>query len=1463
MSRTPTASVTSKMSQALGTEPMVIVKIDWESGSVYYADKTITVGAITASGRLLSCSEINTAQTSDSKGQISGASLSLSDNDGGLKTIWNCDIIEKTLVTIYHHFVGLGQADLLEVFKGHIINPVRWDEGTATLSFEVESIINAELVGYAPEEGDIENLAPTAVDKPWPLCFGTVIHVPCVKVRSYLEGTLREGITHNTTSFYVDGGRDFPQNTEIEIRIGNIKFTGHFEDDTFYVTSSNDVINTNVEIASRPTDDPDYNNAAVVWLKNDENLVKQYCIVEDPQYGWMCNRCIGQVGKKAYFTKPWRPNNTQLGICLNSTHTIEETAGVPRPDWEVTFVFESYSWYVDNSWTPEDGYVLGTIMIAGTFGLYAGYVVRMWAEYNELYVANLIPSFEILDVYAYRIDVNGERIFAPIPSSYYTKKLSDSLAGKSPTTIELVQPLGWYVDEKWEDAIYVSLRSSRGNNAADIIKYITETYTTLSVDSTSHLAVRSKVATYVANFAIFTLMDAMQLCEDIAWQSRMAILLRNETVYFKYLSEVPTADKAVTEDETELKTLQLGFVNTEDLVTKVTATWYKDYSGRSASKKEIVYNPGNDFKTNEKEIDLYIYNIEDLAKLSLYWWGYRWSNSWRTADLKCFLEGLALESFDVVAHSIDKLSLNTIKGQVKTVGHNSDDNSISLSSILASKAGQVDSVYQPVEDEQFWKGDPNFDIDNPLTIPDPGAGRKEIDYSIPDYYSGDSDDDGEDKYKLVITECPNEIQRDVDTAIRIEIHNEKGEIIRESPTAILHLDSTDGSDALSTTSIQFVAGVWYSTSLQITGGSGADDGSITVASENYESDTAEFTIVDELGTLSWDVYPTSVTRNSTFSVGLSGGTPGGTLEIGLNSSDIKDKIYNAAGRVTSITLDGYGEYSASDWYITGGTSAATGSLVAHDPNRQFADAATPAFPITGLAEQIIRDLISLEDYLTGSENPDQLVITVPDFIVDDTAFALTVEYQDSTGEVITDYTGPINLVLRDNDGEPITWLDGGPDAAIYGNTLIVNATNGVWTFASCKVSIDDETSPAWFQAELNDILANESCPIGAPYLSVTLPDTIYRGVPFNVVLQAKNADGSDKTDYTPQSYVSFALTSSDASDEITPESTDSTSWSSGAKTVECSISGGTGADAITLICTDADLTYITGQDTASVADAFSTWSSGGTLASAISKLIYASADDKFYAKCADGKVYRYDGGTTWTDLGAAAGDICAYGGYMFRGNVTGGNIYAYKWNGSSWTQEYTLFAAGLAAYLTAGSDGNLYLSDAYYATIEKTARRSGGSWTTLGTGPGYGDGAVAYVNALTEIFDGALRYTDTYVAGTTVGAAPTFLVNTVVVGSRLYGANGASGFLYVTSKDGATSTLALPSGYNYADMCYSAGNKLYALLRKTSDSSWHIMSYDGSNWTNERDVTYAASSRYAKSATAMMVIINTTVLVKS
>ncbi|MHB8893924.1 MAG: hypothetical protein ACYC99_01940 [Candidatus Geothermincolia bacterium] len=78
------------------------------------------------------------------------------------------------------------------------------------------------------------------------------------------------------------------------------------------------------------------------------------------------------------------------------------------------------------------------------------------------------------------------------------------------------------------------------------------------------------------------------------------------------------------------------------------------------------------------------------------------------------------------------------------------------------------------------------------------------------------------------------------------------------------------------------------------------------------------------------------------------------------------------------------------------------------------------------------------------------------------------------------------------------------------------------------------------------------------------------------------------------------------------------------------------------------------------------WTDTGNPSFSVECLLWTGTG--LYAGCGDGRVYRYDGGTTWTDTGAGAGSTEALawtGGSIYAGHAAG-NVYRYD-GGTTWT----------------------------------------------------------------------------------------------------------------------------------------------------------------------------------------------------
>lgn len=1185
-----TAATLTKMAQELGTEPLLIVQINWSSGTEYYADKEIAVGAITATGTILSASEISSSGKQDSTGEISSINIVLDDTDGTLKTKVNEVIIEGTSGTVYQHFVGNAQADLTPLLTGKIAGDILWSEGERTLTFDLETAIEDGEVGCAPGAGAFPDLQPEAIDKPWPLAFGTVLNVPAVRVKFRPKGTLANGINQNFTSFTVTGGADFPQApTVIQIRIAGILYTGTMVGELFTFTSKNDAHNINVQITNRLFTDPDKNESAILWIEDGSiNLSLQYCYVDHPTAGTMINFCERQEGQKCFFQKSWQSDDglqqsPQGGTeyLLDSTNIILETSSVPRGSWGAPFIWLYITHIPAGLFNEAFSLTQAARIVSGDrWSINADIDVFLEVAFNDTYVVNCIPGIELLRVSAYR-QFDRKRLLMAVPSTYYTINLSDTLGDENPFTIEFPIALRDRPDEEWEDDIFVSFRSSQGANITNIIKFLVETFSTMAIDTTSFDAVRPKVANFPANFAIFDQPNILSLIESIAFQARCVLFIKNGVVTIIYLSEVPTAVDTLTENNTQLKTIDLSFTTTEDIVTKIDATWKSDYSGRDENSNTFVYrNNISLFGLRTQEINFFIYNIESLVQLSAAFWGFRFSNSWRVITSGTFLKNLEFETLDAVDYNIPAISSNTLLGVLEEVGHDTGTDLISLKSTLASKAG---GGGEPTQDDDYFEGDPSFQIPGSSLPADPGADIGEGG-ELPTAGNDAEGDDAEDaeggesggqiSLQLTFTLHPVTVERGISYILTVQALNSAGQIVNVQtgqPTITLSLSSGDPADGLNTSPVLLTGGQHTFTGVQITGGAGTDPTTIQVTSSlsGWATGIFNFTVIAvQLTTLSWDTVPAAVVRNAPFTIAISGGAALGILDVQLVGSDTNDKLFDASGEVTQITLDGSGNFTASDWFISGGTDSDTGNFVLHDPGLIFEDEISSQFTIAGISKQLISQLIPITQTLNAKLQ--FIEITAPVNITPGSLFALTLTLKNSDGSTDTTFNGQFRLESTDLNNTLLSWGDVGPEAESFTGFILAAATNGVWTYSAVDLNTLTAVSPIDFDAlEFQGVAVGQATvPLaGALAFLITLPPETLRSTDFTMSITAVigiNVDTGFSEDVT------LAISIGDVGDSLTITTILAASFVDGVATLTAQqITGGAGADVTEISATSA------------------------------------------------------------------------------------------------------------------------------------------------------------------------------------------------------------------------------------------------------------------------------------------------------
>lgn len=762
MPKVITGGMQTKLNQALGSEPLMLIKIEWGGsiGTKYYSEKDIALfsssGRIDSSGRIKSIGNLKISRYQDNFGSIGSFDLSLDDYDKHFLNIMNTVAIENRTVTLYHYYANLSASDLLPLFVGKIVAPINWSEGEHYLTFGVFSNYNDGDVGMVVPDPDIDPLKKpngvTILDEDSigsfiPIVFGNVMYSPCLRVATGKTSSTVEEIHFNDALYnealgeytnktvLVEKGHEFPQFTELSVYIDNVLFNGIFGpagSSNFFINDHNVILDLANAPVYRDVNDGDYYNLQVCWIDTNVNLVNKWVLFYDVGRGFVSHFCVKQEGDKCTFSEFFAAENPNYNNAIQPIKINGKIVDAnPGP---FLYLFNgaratqaagkfSYKWaarygnnYYEN-WTIPRG---------------AGFSVVA----TDVWIANYIPNSVIAGVYAYRDIKNwiydpikneykeshSERKLCQVPLSYYGVNGQYPFNGKLMTAVLLDRKLSQRDGEYWEDQLYVIQASPVGDNTTDEIKWIVETFTDLTCDPVSFASVHTLLENIPSNFGLFNQSKAIEICQKIAWQARCTMTILNNIVYIKFLAKQPVAfDAELDLDKIQYKSVNLTFSDTEDILTKITGE-YRFNLAIARKEKVIFKNNIEQYGLKEETWDFFIYNNRNYVQQAIKFWGKYYSESWKKVKLTGFLNSLKLDLFDypeLQFGSTYPFGMSEVPGIVENWDYSSDTFLINMIFWTPVKAGTL------AIDTTFWQDDSNLQYFNPVN------GTTVTDYSVP------------------------------------------------------------------------------------------------------------------------------------------------------------------------------------------------------------------------------------------------------------------------------------------------------------------------------------------------------------------------------------------------------------------------------------------------------------------------------------------------------------------------------------------------------------------------------------------------------------------------------------------------------------------------------------------------------------------------------------------------------------
>lgn len=319
--------------------------------------------------------------------------------------------------------------------------------------------------------------------------------------------------------------------------------------------------------------------------------------------------------------------------------TIQETASVPLQSW-----FDDY-------FTPYE-----EIPLRNNWRADAGTPIYECGNEEDIYIANILPS-TIKSVYAERTTEEGEQVFVPIPSRYYTKRESHNLGTYDVTALIFPRALRSIPGEGWTDTVYVTMDVSVGPNVVDVIEWLINTYTDKSPNAANFTAIRAKVAKYPTSFALFERPNVLEEIKRIAWESRLAVYIFDNEFFLQYLSEEPTEDYTLTDSEIEHQGLQLQYTDTQSLVTRLSSQYELHYGPKDENHRtpEVVLRHNvKKYGLHKRTEFFHTYNLRELVEKSATFWMIRQSDTWKKLTVRAFHPTLHLDPLNTFMVSLNQ-----------------------------------------------------------------------------------------------------------------------------------------------------------------------------------------------------------------------------------------------------------------------------------------------------------------------------------------------------------------------------------------------------------------------------------------------------------------------------------------------------------------------------------------------------------------------------------------------------------------------------------------------------------------------------------------------------------------------------------------------------------------------------------------------------------------------------------------
>ncbi len=774
--RTFTPGVSGALAKKHGLDPTMFIGVRWDDDDEYFYSSHEFPGA---RKQIVNISGLETTQVLNGTGASQSVTVTLSDTDGHMREILDTVDIHKRPAKVYLGFDGVPIGQSVTLIEGEINSDMKWDDRARTLTFTILNKIEGRLFGFAMEDGQFVQVNEQDRAKPWPFRFGETCAYPAVQVRNGTAGILRfgQGVLDPTLDAKICQakqiscpliestlGPDVPQ----EIQDGADPVTYAKQDYESNVDEFGQIdggSGTDYFFGTKTAYSSPDGSINPDGYNNNRPLVRdREC--ERNKYETLCQLLRDRANQLTYVNGTLDilggsdfPQGVETNIRIGDVeytgtfsgdiYTITSTNRLDAPTENVDCtqvgpLTEGYRQAneadpgsLEACAEPSENIELRVVGGAGEawrllgdmaesefIWLPSGSDVYLNDVSTRVHVVSLVPG-TVTGIYAYRT-FGANRQLTELPTDYYEVVETD-YGDYTAVEIHLQRDLSAYPDENWDDQLYVHFDSDVGPNPAAVIQWIIENFTDFTVDAASFASVTTALANYPCNYYHARKESVLTTLNRLAYEARCALIITDNVVKIKYLSDEPDTDKTFTQADLVAGSFSFNHTGTEDLITSQDVTWQPRgvdiLEARSVLRRLTV----------ERNVQKYGYfgstriyesiNNETQALKTATFWSIRDSNTWRRVRFQTTLEHMDLELFDTITLNIPQFP--NVKTVVEQMTVNPDNGVIEFECWTPVLSGTTDTYFfaWPANQAQEpYPGDA-YEIEPPLISITPPEGH--------------------------------------------------------------------------------------------------------------------------------------------------------------------------------------------------------------------------------------------------------------------------------------------------------------------------------------------------------------------------------------------------------------------------------------------------------------------------------------------------------------------------------------------------------------------------------------------------------------------------------------------------------------------------------------------------------------------------------------------------------------------